>query len=249
MKIAALVLLVILVVIATAVAFLPASLVDGRIAAATQGKVRLADATGTVWEGRGVLVDSAGTWRIPLGWSISKADVLRGTHAVVLHPVDGASSPAGNVEVLDNGVRIRDLRVEMPAQAVFSSLPMRPLPAFGGTVAVSAADFAWNDKAKAGALEAHWRGARVASGDNVADLGTVDLTATPQDSRIAGKLTNTGGDVRVDGTVSIAGNSVAIDATVAPTPGAPPNIARALASVGTPDPSGNVRIGWRGSLR
>jgi len=248
-KIFALVLLVLAVAIATVVAFLPASLVDGRIASATQGKMRLADATGTVWDGRGVLTDSAGTWRLPLGWTISKADVLRGTHAVVLHPVDGAASPAGVVEVVDNGVRLRDLRVEMPAQALMSALPMRPMPAFGGTIAVAANDVTWSDKAKAGAVEAHWRGARVAAGDNVADLGTVDLTATPQDSRITGKLTNSDGDVRVDGTVNIAGGAVAVDATVAPNPGAPANIARALASAGTPDANGTVRIGWRGSLR
>jgi len=248
-KTLSIVLLVIVVAVATIVSFLPASMVDGRIASATQGKVRLADATGTLWDGRGVLTDSAGTWRLPLGWTISKADVLRGTHAVVLHPVDGASSPAGTVEVVDNGVRVRDLRVEVPAQALMSALPMRPLPAFGGTVAIAANDLAWNDKAKAGTMEAHWRGARVATGDNVADLGTVDLAATSQDARIAGKLTNSGGEVRVDGTVNIAAGNVAVDATVAPHPGAPANVARALAAAGTPDANGTVRIGWRGNVR
>jgi len=249
LKAAAIVALIVAVAIATVVAFLPASLVDGRIASATQGKVRLADATGTVWDGRGVLTDSAGTWRLPVGWTISKADVMRGTHAVVLHAVDGASSPAGTVEVVDNGVRLRDLRVEMPAQALMSALPMRPMPAFGGTIAVAASDLSWNDKAKAGTLEAHWRGARVAAGDSAADLGTVDFAATPQAAGIAGKVTNSGGDVRVDGTVSIAGGAVAVDATVAPNPGAPAGIARALASAGTPDANGTVRIAWRGGLR
>jgi general secretion pathway protein N len=248
-KTASIVVIIIAVLIATVIAFLPASLVDARIASATQGKVRLADATGTVWDGRGVLTDSAGTWRVPLGWTISKADVLRGVHAVVLHPVDGAASPAGTVEILDNGVRVRALQVELPAQAVFGALPMRPMPAFGGTVAVTTNDLAWNAKAKTGALEAHWRGARVASGDNVADLGTVDLAAAPQDSRLVGKLTNTGGDMRVDGAVSFAASTIAVDATVTPNPGAPEAISRALASVGTPDASGSVRIGWRGNLR
>ena len=249
MKIVAVVLFVIAVAVATVVAFLPASLVDGRIASATQGKVRLADSTGTVWEGRGVLTDSAGTWRVALGWTISKADALRGRRVVVLQPVDGAPSPAGTMEAIDGGVRLRDLRIDVPAQALFASLPMRPLPVFGGTVAVTANDLSWTNTAKTGALEAHWRGARVASGDNVADLGTVDLAAAPQESRLAGRLTNTGGDVRIDGTVSLAGANVAIDATVAPNPGAPANIARALASVGTPDANGTVRLGWRGSVR
>jgi general secretion pathway protein N len=241
--------LMIVVAIATVVALLPATLVDARIATATHGKLRLADASGTVWEGRGVLTDGAGTWRLPLAWTISKADVLRGRHAVLLHPVDGASSPSGTVEVVDNGVRVQSLRLDMPAQAVASALPMRPLPALGGTIAVAASDLAWSDAAKVGTLEAHWRNARVAAGDNVADLGTVDVAAAPRDSRIAAKLTNSGGDARVDGTVTVTGNSVAIDATVAPNPGAPPAIARALASAGTPDASGTVRIGWRGNLR
>jgi len=249
MKIIAIVLLVIAVAIATAVAFLPASLVDGRIASATAGKVRLADAAGTVWDGRGVLTDAAGTWRLPLGWSISKADVLRGNRVVALHPVDGAASPSGSVEVVDGGLRLHDLRIDVPAQALFASLPMRPLPAFGGVVAVTASDLSWSGAAKAGTVQARWQGARVASADSVVDLGTVDLAAAPQESGVAGKLTNTGGDVRVDGTVSVAGSNVAIDATVAPNPGAPANIARALAAVGTPDANGNVRIGWRGSVR
>ena len=84
---------------------------------AKDGRLRLADAAGTVWNGRGVLTDSAGTWRIPLGWTISKADMLRGTRAVSVQPVDGASSPSGTVEVVDDGVRVRSLRVEIPAQA------------------------------------------------------------------------------------------------------------------------------------
>ena len=249
MKTAAIVVLVLAVAIATVVAFLPASLLDGRIASATQGKVRLADAAGTVWEGRGVLTDAAGTWRMPLGWTISKAGVLRGVRAVVLQPVDGAASPAGTVEVVDKGIRLRDLRVEMPAQAFLGALPMRPLPTLGGTVALTARDLAWNATAKSGAMEARWSGARVASGENVADLGTVDFVAAPQGSQMAGKLTNSGGDVRVDGMVNVAGGNVTVDGTVTPNPGAPASIARALASVGTPDANGNVRIGWRGSLR
>ena len=71
------------VLVGAVIAFLPASLIDGRVASATQGKVRLADSTGTVWDGRGVLTDSAGTWRVPMGWTVSKADVLRGKRVVV----------------------------------------------------------------------------------------------------------------------------------------------------------------------
>ena len=250
MKTAAIVVLVLAVAIATVVAFLPASLVDGRIASATQGKVRLADAAGTVWEGRGVLTDAAGTWRMPLGWTISKADVLRGIRAVVLHPVDGAASPAGTVEVVDDGMRLRDLRVEMPAQAFLGALPMRPLPTLGGTVALTARDLAWNNTAKTGAMEAHWSGARVAAGENVADLGTVTFAAAPQGSRIAGKLTNSGGDVTRGRHGGHRGRATSRwTRRCLQTPARPPPSPARSPRSGTPDANGSVRIGWRGRLR
>jgi len=248
-KIAALVVVILAAIAAAVVAFLPASLVDGRVASLSQGKLRLADASGTVWDGRGVLTDGAGTWRMPVGWSISMADVLRGVHVVALKPVDGAASPAGTIESIDGGLRMRDVRVEVPAQALFGTLPIKPLPSFGGVVSVVANDLAWNQKSRSGGFEAHWRGARVASGDNVADLGTVDLVAAPQDARLAGRLTNSGGDVRIDGNVTYAAGAATVDATLTPNPGAPANIARAIAAIGTPDASGSVRIGWRGNLR
>ena len=62
-------------------AFAPASLLDRRIAAATGGKVRLVDATGTVWNGRGALANAAGTWRAPIAWTVAWAALATGTLA------------------------------------------------------------------------------------------------------------------------------------------------------------------------
>lgn len=250
MKIVSIVLLVLGVLVAAVVSFLPASLVEDRIAKQSQGKVRLADAAGTVWDGRGVLTDGAGTWRVPVAWTIAKGDIARGVHVIALKPAGGGTSPTGTIESVDGGVRVRDLKVEMPAQALFGALSLKPMPTFGGTVTVTANDLAWTDKSKAGGFEARWRDARIASGENAADLGTVELVGTPQDSRIAGRLGNTGGDVRVDGNVTFAaGGNTTVDATLTPAPGAPAKIASAIAAMGTPDANGGVRIAWRGSLR
>lgn len=235
--------------LAAVAAFMPAALVDRRLDAATAGRIRLADAAGTVWEGRGAVTDAAGTWRAPLAWSISKADVLRNVHAVSLRPIDGAATPHGTVEVIDDGARVHDLAVEAPAQALAALLPVRALPVLGGTIAVSAADFAWTAKEKSGRIDAQWRGARLVSGDAQADLGTVTLSATPQGAALSGRIANTGGDVRLDGTVAVADGSVSVDGTIAPAAGAPPHIVRALAALGTPDAGGAVRIAWRASLR
>ncbi|MFO1305265.1 MAG: type II secretion system protein N [Burkholderiales bacterium] len=250
MKIVAIVLLLLGILVAAVVSFLPASLVEDRIASRSQGKLHLADASGTVWDGKGVLTDGAGSWRLPVAWTISKADVARGVHVVTLRPGAGPGSPTGTIEVVDGGVRVRDLRLEMPAQALAGTLALKPAPSLGGTVTVSANDLTWTDKAKSGGFEAHWRDARIASGDNAAELGTVDFAGSPQDARIAGRLTNTGGDVRVDGNVTFAaGGGATVDATLTPAPNAPPRIASAIAALGTPDANGSVRIAWRGSVR
>jgi general secretion pathway protein N len=236
--------------VAAIAAMLPATLVDRRLDALTKGKLRLAEASGTVWRGRGIASDGAGTWRMPMAWTVAMSDVLRGVQSVTLQPVDGASTPAGVVTAGTDGLRARDLRLDLPAQALFMSLPMRPLPAFGGTVSVSAQEVAWTNGTPSGSVEARWPGARVAAAGTALDLGDVTLAVAPQGDRMAGRLANTGGDVRIDGTLSLAqGRALTLDATVAPAPGAPGHVVRALAALGTPDASGAVRIAWRGNLR
>ena len=63
--------LVALVLLAAALAALaPATLIDARVAARTRDRVRLAEASGTVWSGEGTLADAAGRWRLPVSWRL-----------------------------------------------------------------------------------------------------------------------------------------------------------------------------------
>lgn len=231
-----------------AMAFAPASLVDGRLVDATAGKLRLADAGGTIWAGRGAITDAVGTWRVPVAWRIDPLDVLRGTHAVTLVPPSGASAPRGVVTVRDTGFDVRDLVLDLPAAAMATALPQR-LVAFGGTVAVNAPAFTFAPAAPSGTLEARWTGARLAGMGAVADLGTVRLALAPRGTTLAGTLANEGGDLALDGTVTYAAPALAIEATLTPGPQTPPAIARLLAVAGTPDSAGRVRIAWRGNVR
>jgi general secretion pathway protein N len=235
--------------IAALAAFLPATLVDRRLAAASNGKLRLADAAGTLWNGRGNVSDAAGTWRVPVGWTISKRSVVRGVHELVLRPIDGASSPQGAVVVVEDGIALSNVVLEIPAAALQSAMPAKGLAVTGGTLAVSSAAFAWNAAGGTGTLAAQWRNARLVVADTAADLGTIDLAVTPQGAALNGRITSTGGDVRINGTVTLASAAINVDATVTPAAAAPAAVARALAAIGTPDASGRVRIAWRGSLR
>ena len=249
MKLSVILLIAFLCLVAALAAYLPATLVDRRLAALSDGKLRLASATGTVWDGSGVLTDASNTWRLPVGWSISKAAVARGVHEAVLRPADGGTTPKGVLEAIGDGFALRNVALELPAASLLGVSAARGLPALGGTLVLSSPAFAWSAGESKGTLDAQWRGARLVVGDTIADLGTVDLTVTPQGNGLGGRLASSGGDVRIEGTVGLASSTLSVDATVAPAAGAPPSIARVLGALGTPDPSGSVRIVWRGSLQ
>ena len=66
---------VVAVVVAIEAAWLaPASLVDSHLARMNDGVVRSADAEGTIWRARGVIV--AATARIPIAWRIEPWPLL-----------------------------------------------------------------------------------------------------------------------------------------------------------------------------
>jgi general secretion pathway protein N len=246
------ILLAVIVVVALAVAiaaFLPASLADSRLATATQGKLRLADATGTVWDGGGTLTDAAGTWRLPVQWRIAPGALLRGTRELELLPAAGATTPRGTVAMEGDGIVVRNLTLDIPAAALATVLPLRVLPAFGGMVNVTAPAFTFSPSAPTGSLDARWTGARLGLLGATADLGDVRLALAPRGNALGGTLSNDGGDLRIEGTLDYTAPQLGIDATVAPTPAAPPAVTRLLALAGTPDATGRLRFAWRGNVR
>jgi general secretion pathway protein N len=249
MKLAAVLLFAFGCLVVALAAFAPATLLDRRLAYATAGKLRLADAEGTVWQGRGLVVDGGGRFAIPVAWRTSRSQLLRGTLAVELQPVGGTTTPTGLVQLGNDRLSLQSLAVEAPARALASTLPARGMPVLGGTVTISAPSFASGNGAATGTLAARWRGARLVVGDVVADVGTVELALAPQGSGLGGRLSSSGGDLRVEGTVTIAGRNLGVDATVTPQATVPPQIALALAALGTAAGNGSVRFAWRGSLQ
>lgn len=246
MRILGLLLLVVALLAGAIAWFAPASLADRAIETNSQGRLRLADTSGTLWSGSGTLTDATNTWRVPLRWTIPPRSLLAPMHELVLAPAPGMELPTGVVGIGKDSGSLRDFAAEIPAQALGASLRGVTL---GGTLTVRTAALDWNGSQATGSVAAQWRDARLAVGGAVANLGAVDVALAPDGNRLAGPLRNNGGDVRIDGTVSVTGRAVDVSATLAPTAGAPPHIALALAALGPPDANGNVRVAWRGMLQ
>ena len=249
MRFFAVALVALVLILAAGASFAPASLADRSLATQTGGRLRIENAAGTIWNGTGTLTNAGNTWRVPFGWRIPPVSLLSSTHELVLTPPDGATAPAGTIGIGAHTATLHDVNVEAPAQALLDTAPQRSPVTLGGVVTLTTGAFEWNGDRGSGALHVQWRDARMAVIGTVADLGVVDVSLTPDGSRLSGKIGNTGGDVRVDGTVNIAGGAVNVEGTVAPAATAPPLIAQVLMALGAPDASGAVRVTWRGSLR
>jgi len=225
------------------IAFAPATWLDRRVGEATGGRLRLSDAEGTVWRGRGAIVDAHGTWRIPIAWRIAPTALLRGAVDIELESFE-SDAPRGRITLEDAGVDLRNLRFDIPAAALRSlsnvPLPLEP----GGELVFDAAAFRYRPNQADGALDMRWERARLATAGSALDLGTVTAHVAPQGAALVGTIANAGGQARIDGDATFSANGVSLRATIAPGPGVPADIARLLAAIGSTDANGAVHVQW-----
>jgi Type II secretion system (T2SS), protein N len=240
----------ILALIAAAIAFAPAALVDSRVNAMTSGQVRLAATEGTVWRGRGTVVMGDGVPPVPLTWQLDPWSLLRGEALITLDsPADGVGPPRGRVTLSAGRAHVVRLEFTVPAAALSARLPVPGLQA-GGTVEVTAEDLAIAGTVERGSLRLAWRGARLtAEGQPTVDLGTVTAELAARQGALAGPLTARGGTIRIDGETSLAPGGVRLAARLVPEPTASAVDRALLAKLGAPAADGSVSIDVTRSLR
>ena len=244
-----LIVIVILVLIGLAVLWqAPATLVGSVIEDRSHGRVKLADTTGTIWSGQGVLV--VGDARVPFAWRAHPTALARGETVVDLVPQPGTDTPRGTVTLRADGVSARNLRITVPAAALASTVSQQPRLAAGGTIDIASEAVDWRRTATSGNVLAQWRDATVglAGGPPVA-LGELTANLTGQEQRLVGPVRNTGGDVDVSGDVAIApdGSAGVFHLLVRPRPNAGTR-ADAIRSLG-PEQGDGVRLDWQWGAR
>ena len=241
---------VLLLAIAVAVAA-PASLLDGRLATATEGKLRIADASGTLWNGSGNLVLLPSGIRRSLAWHIDAwpllSGELRGTIATDPDMAQRAEFTYGH-----SSTALRGLDVAVPMDALLQSVGLpAALGAAGGSLESRIERFVQTRDAIDSDLTLLWRDASVpamAPGARI-QLGDVRLDLRGTGPEVAGSLSNVGGEVEIAGRVAFtAALAPKVDATIRPRAGLDRDraemIVSALSLIGSADGQGGYRIAW-----
>ena len=225
----------------------PASLVDSRLARITEGRLRLADATGTIWRAHGNLV--AGSTRMPIAWRLDAWPLLRGELHIHLAPdantVTGA--PRADIAIAGDRVSFRDVDATFPAAFFAAATGSAGLWVPGGEVRVNAAALTWAPPSSDGEARVQWRQARLGAVERSGglDLGDVSLVLKANGDRLVGPVVNEGGDLAVRGEIALhATDGLEISLLLAPRRADDANLAQALAVLGVPE-AGGWRVQWR----
>jgi hypothetical protein len=243
------------VLLAIALLFIaPAALLDARISALSDGRLRIANSAGTLWRGSGELVLLPAGTRQPFFWRLDAWPLLRGEiRATIAFGAEGTRSAM--VTYGRDRLDVRDLDVSIPAQAVLlAANPKTPL-AVGGRLVLHVERLVQLPDVLDVQLSAEWRDGSIPAllVDAPISLGDLRIALNGRGAAINGPLRNSGGEVEIDGQLDVgAAGTARLDATVRPRGSdrdRADRIAMALAALGVPDGRGGYRLTWTGAWR
>jgi general secretion pathway protein N len=234
----------------------PATLVDRQLDALTGGRLRVADAAGTIWNGSGALILLPYGARVPVLWHLDALPLLRSRLSGTLGR-DPNESPQATFATFDLGFddfALRRFAFAFPAEALLraTEAPAAIAAAAGGTVDVRVDAFAMRRGVFEGGFIARWQGASLPGPPPEARvaLGDVRLEGVGNGGEIKGALSNVGGDIEITGTLTVAATGAArVDARLKPRAGVDAErsnaISAALSMFGSVDDSGGYRVVWQ----
>jgi len=231
----------------------PATLLDARLAAFSDGHLRLANAGGTLWNGSGEMVLLPSGAREPLRWQLDAWPLLHGEVRVAIG-TDGEGSPSGSVVYARDHFDLRGLHLALPVESILPFFTAAKL-AIGGTLVVQVDHLAWQSHALDGQLTLQWRDASVPGprADTRVALGDVHIDLNGHGADLAGPVHNTGGDVEMVGQLTLtAAGASSLEASLRPRDADRARVdlvAAALSTLGSADGQGGYRLRWSGAWR
>jgi hypothetical protein len=247
MRALAIVLAVVALVIAAALvalSFAPASLASRAVARASGGALALADAEGSLADGRARIVDAAHRVSVPIAWRLDRTALANGTLRVDLGR--GAGDPVrGTLRVTRTTLALDDADITVPAALVGAWLPPPLHLTLGGDLHMTTSALRVGPHGD-GTAEVRWTPARAADASAQAiDFGTATATIASSGPAVSATLASTGGDTAVGGTLAANERGASIDVTLTPRDATPSPLLRAIASLGAPAPGGGTRFATR----
>jgi general secretion pathway protein N len=186
----------------------PATLIDGFLQRASEGRVRLAAARGTVWSGEGQLaiVDAgryAGISR-KISWHVLAASLMRGGISCEVEPA-AAAQPV-QLAIFPRRVEIATAEVSAPAALLGIVVPKLAPLGLGGDLFVHIDNLSIGSTAVRGTALIQWRAASSVHAP-VAPLGDYELQINASDMQAKFTLRTLDGPLQVQGsgTWTIAG--------------------------------------------
>jgi general secretion pathway protein N len=201
------------------IAMAPATLADLGLRQASEGRLRLAGARGTLWSGSGHVEvrDAAGRTALskPLAWRFRPAPALLGrlAYEVVLEP----GSPPASLIVSGSRIELANAGLSLPAAALGLASPMLAALELAGTVRVEIPDLAIERGAARGNAILRWRSAGSARSP-VHPLGDYEVRVEAKGVESVATLKTLQGPLQLRGQGSWGSGRAPVFATVAEVP-------------------------------
>jgi hypothetical protein len=230
----------------------PATLVDRQLDSLTGGRMRVADAVGTIWNGSGALILLPYAARVPVQWHIDTLPLLRSRLSGTLAS-DAAESSQATFDLGSDDFAVRRFAIAFPAEALLrATAAPAAVTAAGGIVDLRADAFAMRRGLFEGGFIARWQGASLPGPrpEVRIALGDIRLEGLANGGEIKGALSNVAGDIEITGTLILAATGAArVEARLKPRAGLDAErssaITGALSMLGSADDSGGFRVAWQ----
>lgn len=226
------------------VALAPAAVLDPLVASRSEGRVRLADASGLWWRGDGVVTSTDKQARMPIAWHVHLLPLLRARLVIELVPAR-AGMPSGTLAVARGDVEAHALQLTLPASLLPAFVPALSAVAPDGDVDVTSTSFTWRAAHADGRLDVVWHDARLALIGFPISLGSVRGAANGTPEGVQGMFENRGGELGARGTWAMRGDAVEGVTTLTPTSATPAALRAVLPMLGKREEDGSVRVEWR----
>ncbi|MCL2296783.1 MAG: type II secretion system protein N [Proteobacteria bacterium] len=233
--------LALLLLIAALIFFAPASLLDSGLARASSGKWRLAESTGTLWNGSGMLTHAQGAVLTPLRWRFEPSALLGGAARWQLLADQTTPRLTGTLTFSKKGVGLDGLSLHTSAAVLQPLLPPEMVQALEGTLIIDAPSLLLQEKSQEGRISGRWQNAQMVFQEVPVDLGNITFNIDSRQQGSHSTIHNEGGAVSLDGQfqTDTSGKPTRGTLKITPRPDTPEALLQLLSTTGQPDAQGS----------